>query len=99
MFRTVVPVPVTGAGQHQAASEAASAGGREKMLTLQVAVGVAERLRTEVEQLAAIGPLTTAALARQLGVTDRMVRRDFELLRQAGIIEPAAAVAHYQLQC
>jgi ATP-dependent DNA helicase RecG len=98
VFRTVIPVPVSGAGQRQAVSEAALAGARRKLLALKVAAGVAERLRTEVEQLAATGPLTTTALARQLGVTDRTVRRDFELLRQAAIIEAAAAVAHYQLQ-
>ncbi|MFC6225657.1 HTH domain-containing protein [Hymenobacter artigasi] len=62
-----------------------------------MAAGVAERLRLEVDQLAATGPSTTAALARQLGVTERTVRRDFELLRQAGIIEAAAVAAHYQL--
>lgn len=63
-----------------------------------MAARVAERLQPEVEQLAATGPLNTAALAQQLGMTDRTLRHDFELLRQAGIIEAAAAVAHYQLQ-
>ena len=97
VFRTVVPVPVSGAGQRRASSEAALAEARQRLLPLAVAAGVAERLRLEVEQLAASGPSTTAALARQMGVTDRTVRRDFELLRQAGIIETATAAAHYQL--
>ncbi len=98
VFRTVVPVPGGGASQADSvAGEAALGVARERLLTLGVAAGVAQRLRLEVEQLAA-GALTTAALAGQLGVTDRTVRRDFELLREAGIIEAATVAAHYQLR-
>lgn len=97
VFRTVVPVPATGAGLRPAASEGAFRGARQRLLTLQVAAGVAERLRAEVEQLALTGASTTAALARQLGVTERTIRRDFELLRRAGIIGAATTAAHYQL--
>ena len=98
VFRTVVPVPMTGAGQGMALREATLALALERLLAMNAAAGVIERLHREVEQLAAAGALTTADLAERLGVTVRTVRRDFELLRQAGIIEAADAVAHYQLR-
>lgn len=98
VFRTVVPVP-----GNAVAVDFSLKPDQLKTLLLQVEVlevraPVRKRLADELRLFAAGRPLTAAAVATQLALPGRTVRRDFQLLGEAGLLELGKDYGHYQLR-
>jgi ATP-dependent DNA helicase RecG len=94
VFRTIVPVPVS-SGVGLAALTLVDALASVAALTMTEAVK--QRLRRELNLLSVAQPLTAAEVATQLGVEQRTVRRDLQLLRDAGLVEAGTQYGSYQL--
>ncbi|OGX86778.1 hypothetical protein BEN47_12395 [Hymenobacter lapidarius] len=94
VFRTIVPVPATGSLVLPAPTltDALATVG-----ALNMTAAVKQRLRRELELLS-VAPLTAAAVAAELQAEPRTVRRDLQLLRDAGLLEAGTLYGSYQFR-
>lgn len=96
VFRTIVPVPVSTGSISAATPKLVDALAVVTMLNMSVAVK--QRLQRELTLLSVAQPLSAAEVATQLGVEQRTVRRDLQLLRDAGLVEAGTQYGSYQLR-
>ena len=94
VFRTVVPVPGNGAAGVGLPDQANIQG---RIAGLGLMPKATARLQTIVLLLIAGGPLTTGQVSEQLLAPVRTVRRDFQTLAAAGIIETAPGLGLYRV--
>jgi ATP-dependent DNA helicase RecG len=97
VFRTVVPVPLIGNPDAPARLLSTMDLLIAKIKALDLADNVNERLAQEIGVFSSGEAVSASDLAELLGVTVRTVRRDFTLLRDAGLIEPGTEYGAYQL--
>jgi ATP-dependent DNA helicase RecG len=95
VFRTVIPLPINALLPNPAAPTLADA--LAVISELKMTAAVKQRLRREL-QLLSIAPLTAGTVATHLGVEARTVRRDLQLLRDAGLLEAGTQYGSYQLR-
>jgi ATP-dependent DNA helicase RecG len=96
VFRTIVPVPVSSGSVSLTASTLGDA--LAVVAALKMTEAVKQRLRRELKLLNISQPLTATGVAIQLGVEQRTVRRDLQLLRDAGLVEAGTQYGSYQLR-
>ena len=97
VFRTIVPVPGDGGPVLPVQRLAAIKPFTEKLATLDLAESVSHRLAQELGFFLLGEPLLATQLADVLAITPRTARRDIQILRAAGLIEPAEAYGSYRL--
>ncbi|RZL10844.1 MAG: HTH domain-containing protein, partial [Hymenobacter sp.] len=97
VFRTVIPVPVTEAAPVSLNRLAAIKPFTDKLAALQLQENMSKRLAQELGFFLLGEPLSAPQIADVLAITPRTVRRDFQVLREAGLIEPAEAYGSYRL--
>jgi ATP-dependent DNA helicase RecG len=96
VFRTIVPIPVNGGSTSPAGPKLIDA--LAVVAELKMTEAVKQRLQRELTLLSVAQPLTAAEVATQLGVEQRTVRRDLQLLRNAGLLEAGTQYGSYQLR-
>jgi DNA-binding transcriptional ArsR family regulator len=96
VFRTIVPVPVSSGVTNIAVPTPVDA--LAAIAALKMTEAVKQRLRRELKLLSTAQPLTATEVATQLGVEQRTVRRDLQVLRDAGLIEAGTQYGSYQLR-
>jgi ATP-dependent DNA helicase RecG len=96
VFRTIVPVPVSNGSTGTAAPKLVDA--LAMVAELKMTVAVKQRLQRELTLLSVAQPLSAAEVATQLGVEQRTVRRDLQLLRDTGLVEAGTQYGSYQLR-
>jgi len=96
VFRTVIPVPVTVAPA-PLNPLAAIKPFTDKLAALQLQENMRNRLAQELGFFLLGEPLSAPQIADVLAITPRTVRRDFQVLREAGLIEPAEVYGSYRL--
>ncbi len=97
VFRTIIPVPVSEAAPVPLNRLAAMEPYMKRLLALGLAASVEYRLSIELAYFLAGESLTSPQVATRLGVTPRTVYRDFQLLREAGLIETTGTYGYYRL--
>lgn len=97
VFRTVVPVPLESGLAQPLRPLVAAEPYFNRLMALPLLNSVAKRLSLELGYFMAGGPLTAAQAADLTAVTVRTARRDFNVLREAGLIEPASDSGFYRL--
>ncbi|WP_201977421.1 RNA-binding domain-containing protein [Hymenobacter rubidus] len=97
VFRTIIPVPAADADLVPLNRLAAIKPFIDKLATLNLAKNVSNRLAQELGFFFAGEPLMATQIADLLAITPRTVRRDFQTLREAGLIEPAEEYGSYRL--
>jgi ATP-dependent DNA helicase RecG len=95
VFRTIVPIPVNGPISILPVPTLVDS--LAEVDKLKITVAVKQRLRHELQLLSA-AQLTAAAVASQLSVEVRTVRRDIQLLRDTGLLESGVQYGSYQLR-
>lgn len=96
VFRTIVPVPVSNGATSLAAPTLVDA--LAVVAALKMTEAVKQRLRRELNLLNVSQPLTATEVATQLRVEQRTVRRDLQLMRDAGLVEAGTQYGSYQLR-
>jgi ATP-dependent DNA helicase RecG len=96
VFQTIVPIPVSGGSASPAGPKLVDA--LAVVAELKMTEAVKQRLQRELTLLSVAQPLTAAEVATQLGVEQRTVRRDLQLLRNAGLLEAGTQYGSYQLR-
>jgi ATP-dependent DNA helicase RecG len=96
VFRTIVPVPVSGGSASPPSPKLVDA--LAMVAEFKMTEAVKQRLQRELTLLSMAQPLTAAEVATQLGVEQRTVRRDLQLLRNAGLLEAGTQYGSYQLR-
>lgn len=96
VFRTTVSIPVNGGAASPAVPKLVDA--LAVVAELKMTEAVKQRLQRELTLLSVAQPLTAAEIATQLGVEQRTVRRDLQLLRNAGLLEAGTQYGSYQLR-
>jgi ATP-dependent DNA helicase RecG len=96
VFQTIVSVPVNGGTASPAGLKLVDA--LAVIVELKITEAVKKRLKRELTLLNVAQPLTAAEVATQLGVEQRTVRRDLQLLRNAGLLEAGTQYGSYQLR-
>ena len=97
VFRTIIPVPIAAAAPVLPGRRAASQPFTDKIQHLEASESVKARLAVELSYFLAGEALNSVQVAQRLSVAARTVYRDFQLLRTAGLLVPAAAYGYYQL--
>lgn len=97
VFRTTVPVPSDNAPSRSLNRLVAIEPYLARLAALKLSANVEYRLALELGFFFKGEALLIAQVAGLLGVAARTVHRDFQLLREAGLIEPASAYGFYQL--
>lgn len=97
VFRTIVPVPAESGPVLPLRPLAAAEPYFNRLLSLGLPNAMSKRLALELGLFMAGSSLTTARAAELAEVTVRTVRRDFQVLRTAGLIEPAPEAGFYRL--
>lgn len=96
VFRTIVPIPASGGAASPAVPKLVDA--LAAVAEFKMTAAVKQRLRRELNLLSIAQPSTAAEVATQLGVEQRTVRRDLQLLRDAGLVESGTQYGSYQLR-
>ncbi len=71
--------------------------GLNRLAALGVSASVEHRLSTELAYFLAGESLTSLQVAKRLQAAARMIYRDFQVLREAGLIEPTNTYGYYRL--
>lgn len=97
VFRTIVPVPGDSGPGMSLRPLAAAEPYFNRLLALGLPNAMAKRLALELGMFMAGSALTTTRVAELAEVTVRTARRDFQVLRTAGLIELTPEVGLYRL--
>jgi ATP-dependent DNA helicase RecG len=97
VFRTSIPVPVAETASVPLNQPGGIEPYRKRLVALDLSASVEHRLFLELSFLLAGKSLTPSQVAARLDVTTRTVYRDFQVLREAGLIKPAEIQGYYQL--
>ena len=97
VFRTTVPVPPSDAPVLPVQRLAAIKPFTDRLAALDLSKSVSQRLAQELGFFLLGEPLLATQIADVLAITPRTVRRDFQILREAGLIESAEEYGSYRL--
>ena len=97
VFRTIIPVPTTETIPVPFSRLAAIKPFTDRLAALNLTKSINNRLAQELGFFLVGEPLLATQIADVLGITPRTVRRDFQVLREAGLIEPAEEYGAYRL--
>lgn len=97
VFHTIIPIPTAETAPVPLNRLAAIKPFTDKLAVLNLAGSVSERLARELGFFLLGEPLLATQIADVLAITPRTVRRDFQILREAGLIEPAEEYGSYRL--
>jgi ATP-dependent DNA helicase RecG len=97
VFRTSIPVPVAETAPVPLNRPGGIEPYHKRLVALGLSASVEHRLFLELSFLLAGKSLPPSQVAARLDVTTRTVYRDFQVLREAGLIKPAETQGYYQL--